>query len=255
MNTTAKLIEATKKAPKLGPKETALRAKREEVGGDIPDFLKRTETEAQAEARRKKHAPKNDSKGLTVITPPDPKIMAAVAKDFIEKGQKAQSAVDTINAARAKDGLRPYEPKKSKLSSLTSIPSTAGKSDGARARRMREKEGRVVPPKKAGSLVEKALKARDELAAKAKAKTPEKAAVKLNTKAANKPKKSSADKKRKVDLMLQALARKNGVDNAELAKILGARPSAATMRKVCETHSKRFKIVKKEGEPTRYMTA
>jgi len=231
------------------------------VGSDaIPDFLRRTETEAQAEARRKKHAPKDDSKGLKVITPPDPKISAAIAKDFaetkkkeklaavkadverfrdgktdpfknikafIEKGQAAQKAVDKINAARVKDGLRPYTPNKS-----------------------------AKPPKKAGSLVEKAIKARDALAVKqgvTDSAKPPKTAKKAAAKSA--PKKGSAERKAKYEKLLAALARKNGVDNAELAKVLGRRPSSASMKTICENHGKKLKIVKKEGEPTRYMTA
>jgi len=133
---------------------------------NIPTFLARSETEAEAEARRAKAVPKDNSKGLKVVTPPDPKISAAIAKDFAEtkkkeklddvkafvaKGQSAQKAVDKVIA-------------------------------GAKANKAPTKK---VLPKKAGKLVEKAIKARDELAAKAKAaisatngKTPPKPAKK-----------------------------------------------------------------------------
>lgn len=130
---------------------------------NIPAILKRpVETEAQAEARRKKNQPKDDSKGLKVVTPPDPKISAAIAKDFAEtkkqeklddvkrfvaKGQAAQKAVDAaIASAATKKRVEAWkEPLRAKLKAVT-----------------------TKPPKKAGGIVAKALKARDELHAKAK---------------------------------------------------------------------------------------
>jgi len=124
----------------------------------IPNFLARTETEDQAEARRKKNAPKDPGKGLKVKKPPepkDPKIAAAIAKDFkitlIDKDHaKAQKAtVDKLLAGHQK-----------------------------------------AAPKKAGQLVDRAMKLRDELAKSAGSKSASKPKVaeKKAAKSAPKPK-------------------------------------------------------------------
>ena len=68
---------------KIGPKEAALKAQRED-NLDVPDFLKRNETPEQAEARRKKHKPRDSTGGMKVIEPtimPE-KIRKAIEKDF-----------------------------------------------------------------------------------------------------------------------------------------------------------------------------
>lgn len=122
----------------IGPKETALKAMKADL--NIPSFLARTETDAQAEARRKKHAPKNESKGLKVITPPDPKISAAIAKDFAEK----------------KKDEKPVDVKAIVERAQTAVTKAA------------KATVKAVPMKKAGKLIEKALKDREALAAKAK---------------------------------------------------------------------------------------
>ena len=149
---------------------------------NIPTFLARSETEAEAEARRAKAVPKDNSKGLKVVTPPDPKISAAIAKDFAEtkkkekfddvkkfvaNGKAAQSAADAV----LKTALDKRDAAVGKK-----IDKVVSKLKKAKAAKL---------PKKAGKIVEKAIKARDELAAKAKAaisatngKTPPKPAKK-----------------------------------------------------------------------------
>lgn len=133
-------------------------------------FARKPETEAEAEARRKKHAPKDDSKGLKVITPPDPKISAAIAKDFAETKKKEKLAAVKADVERLRDGkTNPFKNVKAfvekgqaaqkAVDAIIASAATKKKNDAWKA---------IKPPKKAGSLVEKAIKARDELHAKAK---------------------------------------------------------------------------------------
>lgn len=186
---------------------------------NIPSFLKREETPEQAEKRRAKHAPKSDSKGLKVITPPDPKISAAIAKDFAEKKtkeklDKAKTAVERINEERAKDGLRPY---------------TQGKSDAARARKAAAKD----------PILQKALKERDELNAKAaaakekpsakkvapKSAPKQKTAKKVTTKSAVAPRKGTVAAKMfteaNVKKAAEMIKRKGGAKSSEIQKACG----------------------------------
>jgi len=218
-----------------GKKEAEIRALREE-SADMPDFLKRTETPEQAEKRRAKYKPKDTADGLKVKKlpePPPPAVAKALAKDFGDKVAK-------INVKLAE---------KEKIALNVLKKKAASKTTDVEAK-----------PKKVGKLVARALAARDALAQKAsKAKEHDmKPAAKKVDKPAGKAKKtsdkkSSARSAEKADKMIEAFKRKNGVTNADLAKILGARPSASVMRKVCETRDLKLKIVKKEGEPTRYM--
>jgi hypothetical protein len=62
-------------------------------------FARKPETEAEAEARRAKHKPVDMSGSLKVVEPLNTKITAAIAKDFIDKGRKAQKAADAVIAA------------------------------------------------------------------------------------------------------------------------------------------------------------
>lgn len=67
---------------KIGPREHALRNMREGKDLDIPDFLKRTETPAQAAAREKKHANPETSAGVSLAAPlPAPKTTEVVVGD------------------------------------------------------------------------------------------------------------------------------------------------------------------------------
>ena len=116
----------------------------------IPDFLARTETEDQAEARRKKNSKKSTKDGPT---------MGVVQLSTIKKtgtldaktNLKAQATVDKLLA---------------------------------------EHHGKKAAPKKAGKLVERAMKARDELAKSASQKSASKPKVteKKAAKSAPKPK-------------------------------------------------------------------
>ena len=153
---------------------------------NIPTFLARKETEAEAEARRKKNAPKDNSKGLKVVTPPDPKITAAIAKDFAETKKKEKLDAVKADVERLKDGKTdPFKNVKAFVANGQAAQKAVDKViAGAKANKAPTKK---VLPKKAGKLVEKAIKARDELAAKAKAaisatngKTPAKPAKKTS---------------------------------------------------------------------------
>src|SRR5262245_19580251 len=135
----------------------------------IPSFLARTETEDQAEARRKKNAPKDKADGLKVKKLPEPKdqkIAAAIAKDFVGKGMAAQAAVDKILA-------------------------DVGAKQASLRKAEAEHHGRKAAPKKAGKLVERAMKVRDEMNAKAgaqKSASKPKVAEKKTAKSAPNPK-------------------------------------------------------------------
>jgi len=145
---------------------------------NIPTFLARSETEAEAEARRAKAVPKDSSKGLKVVTPPDPKISAAIAKDFAETKKKEK--LDDVKAFVAK-GQAAQKAADAIIDKRNAVINK--KLDRVASKLKKAKEAKL--PKKAGKLVEKAIKARDELAAKAKAaisatngKTPAKPAKK-----------------------------------------------------------------------------
>jgi hypothetical protein len=110
----------TKTSKTRGPKEEALRAKREGKAGDIPAFLRRTETPEQAEARRAKQAKAEERKrfgessGLTVKKPPepvDPKIAKAIARDLKDKKTaEAIAAVDKSAEKLSHGEAQPFAP-------------------------------------------------------------------------------------------------------------------------------------------------
>lgn len=228
---------------KAGKKEIEIRALREEQAGDIPDFLKRKpETEEEAEKRRAKYAPKDPSAGLKVKKPPEPlppAIAKAIKKDLGEK--------------------KPGDPGPKLLAELMPAFSKPTKTETPK-----------TYAKKVSPLIAKALREREELLQKVQTEVKEhdmtkKYASISSPKAKKKPEKlnvsakkkngkaSSGARAEKAEQMVAAFKRKGGVTNADLARILGARPSASVMRKVCETRDLKLKIVKKEGEPTRYM--
>lgn len=60
---------------------------------------------------------------------------------------------------------------------------------------------------------------------------------------------------RKASPLLGLLQHKNGVTNDEITKAIGRRVSASSMRSLCTSHDLKLKIVKKEGEKTRYIAA
>lgn len=217
---------------------------------NIPNFLDRkNETPAQAAARvkktaadAKKFAEKTKAAKLDAAKKAIAKVAAAavpVVREIDKAKQKldeakamtphAQTAMARINEARKADGLREY---------------TQGKREAA-----------TKVPKKAGKLVEKAIAQRDALKktakeAAAKSASKPKTAEKAKSKSAGR---KSPERKQKVELLLKTLARKDGVTNADMIKALGKRVSAHSMKLICQNHDKRLKIVKKEGEPTRYM--
>jgi len=151
---------------------------------NIPTFLARKETEAEAEARRKKNAPKDNSKGLKVVTPPDPKISAAIAKDFAETKKKEK--LDDVKKFVA-NGQAAQKAADKAVSDFGKSFAKGGKAVAAANAKTAKEIAKAKLPKKAGKIVEKAIKARDELAAKAKAaisatngKTPAKPAKKTS---------------------------------------------------------------------------
>lgn len=140
-----------------------------ETNVEMPDFLKRTETEAQAEARRAKQKPKDESKGLKVVTPLDPKVSAAIAKDFVEKGVKAQQAVDNVIAtATAKPPKKAADAGGDVALVGKGKPPKGKKPVGKKETALREQR-EAKAGKKVSPVLAKALKARDELNAKAAA--------------------------------------------------------------------------------------
>jgi hypothetical protein len=248
------------KASKVGRKENEIRALREEQAGDIPDFLRRTETAEEAEKRRAKYAPKDPSAGLKVKKPPEPlppAIAKAIKKDLGEK-KSGESTLSQLATVFSKPTERPRG--HARLTNLAEdLPAAAREAQQDMAKAKSPK------PKKVSSLIAKALKERDELLQKVKQVKPQEHDMTKKTQAKKKPEKlnvsakkkngkaSSSARAEKAEQMVAAFKRKGGVTNADLARILGARPSASVMRKVCETRDLKLKIVKKEGEPTRYM--
>lgn len=191
---------------------------------EIPTFLKRTETEAQAEARRKKNAPKDHSAGLKVVELPDVKITAAIAKDFVDRGRKAQAAADKVIADAAerkrKDAWKAMKADKKvgKHEALLDKPMTvqrSPKSELAATAKKMVNDAKRAAPKKAGKLVEKALQDRDALNAKATASKSAKPATN-----AKKPAAKSASKSL-TQVAREALMTKTGATREELMKLTG----------------------------------
>jgi len=149
---------------------------------DGPEFLKReAETEAQREKRLAKYKTKDMSGGLKVKKlpePVDPKIAKAIKKDL-----SATDATDDLQ-----DSLRSIKRPRgyAELARLAdTLPDAAREAaEDSKKKTARKKDGFTYSPKKAkkgNSVLDKALKARDELNAKTKtaivnavAKSPDK---------------------------------------------------------------------------------
>ena len=151
---------------------------------NIPDFLNRTETEEQADARRKKYAPKDGSAGLKVKKPPepvDPKIAKAIARDLKEPKSSGGLQILASMLPAVGDAKPDWQKTQDSL-------------------RKAEKEQHAKPAKKAGKLVERAMKARDALAAAAAAKKTNGSPA---AKPAKAPAKTSGSKKQSTALDLE----------------------------------------------------
>jgi len=126
-------------------------------------FARKPETEAEAEARRAKNKPVDMSGGLKVVEPLNTKITAAIAKDFVDKGRKAQQAADAVIAtatAKPPKKAAKYDPTKD-----------AG-GDAAMARAASKTPTKKAATKKAATkklspTLAKAVRERDALNAKA----------------------------------------------------------------------------------------
>lgn len=121
------------------------------------------------------------------VTPPaataaDAKAFAEKKKD--EKIKTAKTAIEQINQARKKDGLRPYAPAKAAAAVVSAVAKPPEKRSADEKTLVNLAVQTAKAPKKAGKLVAAALKQRNELAEKAKSisaangKTPVKAKAK-----------------------------------------------------------------------------
>ena len=63
------------------------------------------------------------------------------------------------------------------------------------------------------------------------------------------------DRKAKIAIIVKALKRKDGITNAEQIELVGFRMNVEPLREAAKAAGIKLKVVKKEGEPTRYMSA
>lgn len=173
-----------------------------ETESDIPDFLKRNETPEQADARRAKNKPVDASGGLKVKplpVPPPPAVAKAIAKDLgklfpTDHGDEAMVGAGKPPTAAEKTGTKNLAHSMSDKDLKWQIRNAKklGIPDALNQTFKTELAARTAKPapKKAGSLVERALKARDALNAKAASAKSAKPATN-----AKKPAKPSAPKK------------------------------------------------------------
>lgn len=232
----------TKTAKTRGPKEQALKAKREEKALDIPDLLKRQpETPEQAEARRAKQAKAEESKrfadsaGLKVRKPPepiDPKIAKAIARDL---KSDAEAPRPQLGPAPKRDPMR------------------VGKMSPAMAKALEIVDrNKVSKAAKQSPLIAKALAEREKLSALTKSNKSEgKTAMPAKTKKASNGKTKS--KSSKVELIAGLLKRKEGCTSADVLKATGW--PAVSMPQQAKAAGLRLKKDKKPGEVTRYFAA
>ena len=192
---------------------------------DIPDFLKRSETEDQAEARRKKSAPKDHGKGLKVKKlpdPKDPKIAAAIARDLKDPKDGDHFA----DWQRTQDSLRKAQAEHHRK------PSSTDKVNAKLAAEEKKILAKLVTaPKKAGKLVERALKVREEMKKHGKPDDAKHVAAKSASKpkGAEKSAAKSASPKKKTIGSVASEAILAGDDNEQaLKKVMKAFPDCSS---------------------------
>lgn len=254
MKTVKALIEKTKAAPKLGPKEQALKAQREEKAGEIPDFLKREETPEQAEARRAKQAKAEErkrfgeSKGLTVKKPPepiDPKIARAIARDLKESTDKL----------KAKEPA-PFQP----LVDFVAKGQAAQKAVNEIIAKAHETSKLTRKAKKLSPLLARAVALRDNLETQAKIEPKGDTTVKNSAKAkatakpAPAPKAEKAKKPSKRDIVVDMVCRKEGTTCVEACKKLGWQVlNRSTLLSYCKAAGVKVRTeAGKDDKPDRY---
>ena len=231
----------TKTAKTRGPKEQALKAKREERALDIPAILKRQpETPEQAEARRAKQAKAEerkrfaDSAGLKVRKPPepvDPKIAKAIARDLKEadpvKAGMAKALEGKAAMAKALDKLKSAKPPiKIDGPSLPDGPGLARLRNSTNAEKLRKEN--VMATKTASKV---APKSEPKSAPKGKSKGPSKREI-------------------VVDMVL----RKEGTTCAEACKKLGWQVlNRSTLLAYCKQAGVKVEHEEgKDGKPDRF---
>lgn len=109
----AKARAATFKAP--SPKSQLVEALAAPKNGEIPPFLKRTETPEQAEARRKKQAKPDHSAGVTLAPPVS--VQKAIEKELRDDDpprKKKQTVEDVKQAARV-EARKDFEKQEAKM--------------------------------------------------------------------------------------------------------------------------------------------
>jgi len=212
---------------KIGPKEKALQAQREQTAkgkkpvlptdGSIPDFLKRTETPEQAEARRKKLAPRDASGGLKVIepyTPPPAAIKKAIERDL--KGDDKSVSITELHESK-----NPIV--KANKDSWNAIPAVAKAKPKAETTSAKPKES-VVRTKTSTS----------------KSKTNARSAI------------STKKKGSKLEIIIGLLKRKEGCTTADVLKATGW--PAVSMPQQAKAAGLKLKK-EKDGKVTRYRAA
>ena len=201
---------------KIGPKEAELKAKREDQAhvakiaekfikanlpddGSLPDFLKRSETPEQAEKRRKKNKPRDETGGMKVIEPIDPKIRKAIEKDLKDDLDANKTAGGDVAIASAspkkteKEILAFYKSGAKRPHAhavLADLPNTLGPA----IREASEDAKKKKKAKKLSPVLAKALAEKDKLNQIATATTSVENTVKKASKATAKQSKKSTSK-------------------------------------------------------------
>lgn len=145
-----------------------------------------------------------------------------------------KSAVDLINEARKKDGLRPYAPGKT-VEAAAAVVAAVAKSPAKRTAMEKQVVKLAVEtakaPKKAGKLVEKALQARNDLAAAAKKQAEVEASKPKTEQKKGWPREGS---KNAILLDAAIKAGKNGSTWDALAKKVGWQRCSYSLKTLCK---------------------
>lgn len=234
----------------IGPKEAALKAQRESI----------------AKAKAKPTSKAVEATKMVKLATAVAAINANGADKAVAKANAAEDALPPF-LDRKVNGVKPANAEPKPEATATAAPAERPFDPYAKEHAELKKakaHGRIakMKAKQSGDAAKMPLTGKAALAAIKEVKPEHSATAKTKEsdvrtkKATNKARSKISDKtKANTELLISALKRKNGVDNAGLVEVLGARMSAATMRRACETHELKLKIVKKEGEPTRYMIA
>lgn len=211
---------------KIGPKEAALKAQREEAL-DIPKFLKRPdETPEQEEKRRAKYRKKDSTGGLKAIEPVAPmpeKIRKAIEKDLREEPPVTKTLLQSVLAGEVSTG-----------DALTKI-------------------GGFQKPKKEKKLpraLEKALAEKEKLNTLSQTATQNPMETPVKKPKTTKP--ANGKKQSKVALIVALLTRKEGCTAADVLKATGW--TAVSMPAQAKAAGLKLKV-EKTGKVHRYRAA